>query len=169
MALLNSNKYWRIYFALICFISLHNCKQKSEQGHKFEITIDYGDSYKIDLVNKKYIVFFRGKPPVEINISLSIVEESRILEKYSDCELDKTPRVFQVQDYCSTMPKIFTVITSKSDDGVRKIQIDEQCDKYSSMEKIRALKIRAFLNLIKQIILEKKEVKAAPLSNIGYL
>ena len=75
MVLLNSNKYWRIYFALYCFISLLNCKQKVNR-YKFEITIDYGDSYKIDLVNKNTL-FFRGKPPVEINISLSIVEELR--------------------------------------------------------------------------------------------
>ena len=64
-----------------------SCSLTQKKDYGVEITIEYGNSYKIDIKNKKYTVFYMDKKPIEMQIVLSEKEEKMIIENYYENNL----------------------------------------------------------------------------------
>lgn len=151
----------------ICYWLFVSCSVKGDRN--VEITIEYGYSYRIDIENKEFTMFYMGKEPLKIPIRLTDSEKSSIVNMYYSLLLDKLPENLEVEDSCSIMPRIITVLKVKSKGQIQKISINDFCQKFYLSDRYDAKKIMEFIKYVNSIVLNKKEVKSAKPSDMIYM
>lgn len=138
-----------------------------------QVIIQHAQSYKVDVMNGIYSVFFISKPTLELKFELSIEEKRQIVEKFYSLDLpnllpDKA-EVLHIEDECFIMPKIYTYLSVNGDSLTRQFEIDTSCDDFDQLNADKARRIKSFLEYVSKIIYAKPEVKNAPESDIFYL
>lgn len=132
-------------------------------------------SYKYDLSNETYTVFYTNKPPQEIRFHLSDLEKKEIYEKYYSLRLDKIKKTglvnddILVKDKCEEMPKNKTVLHVQSREKNQEIKIDLSCNSFYLSNFIEADRIKTFIVFTLDIIRSKPQIKEAPSSDIMYM
>ncbi|GAB2656765.1 hypothetical protein GCM10027036_07770 [Flavihumibacter cheonanensis] len=167
---------------LIVVFFQNGCKSDSKNvkdleafmGDKnIQVIIQHAQSYKVDVMNGIYSVFFISKPTLEVKFELSIEEKRQIVEKFYSLDLPnllpEKEEVLHIEDECFIMPKIYTYLSVKGDSLTRQIEIDTSCDDFSQFNADKANRIKSFLDYVSKIIYEKPQVKNAPESDIFYL
>ena len=140
-----------------------------------EIVITSDISYKYDLSNGLYTVFYNNKPPTIISFHLTDIEKKNITNKYYSLKLYKLNKInnitgnIYIKDKCMTMPKDRTILEVKTKGRKQEIQIDFYCDSFYLSNFIEANRVKKFINFVFHILREKPEIKNAPSSDIWYL
>lgn len=125
-------------------------------------------SYEYDLKNELYKVYFLSKPPIVIKFHLDDREKKEIHNSWSEVKFAVRDSIFQFDDKCSIMPKIYTTISISSERRNQKIIIDEDCNDFTD-HKLEATKIKQFTDKVRKIIKSKPEVLNVPASDIIYI
>ena len=173
--------YLKALLVLVALYGLFGCKRRENKEKRLEIVpdknldiiIEYAQSSKIDLTKAVYTVYYWERPQLDVPFKLLPTERSKIIEKYYSLSLYELTNVdsilgtVYISDYCTDMPKLYTILTFKSNQNVQKLQI-ASCDQYSVRDKTDAKKVNDFLDFVANIILKKPEVKNAPRSDIIY-
>ena len=140
-----------------------------------DIVIEYSQSYKFDLKNEIYSVYYMNKPPTKIKFHLSTIEKRLIEKKYYSLGIDKLKiegkksSEILIKDKCTTMPKDYTVLRINNSGTYQEIKIDASCDNFYFWNVNNANKLKQFIKLILDIIYSKPTVKNAPISDILYI
>ncbi len=162
----------RIFFYLLFFYS---CSPQDEIDKNLAITIQSSQSYKYDLENEVFTIFYVSKKPTEIKFHLTNEERNEIIKKYYSLKLNKISKIdkitgnIYIEDKCITMPKIYTILRIQSQNTSQEIQIDTGCDNYDSSNFIEANKIKEFIKFALNIIQSKPGIKNSPTSDIMYM
>jgi len=147
--------------------SLSNCS--------IDIIIEFPQSYKYDLKNEVYSVYYMNKPPTNIKFHLSTIERRLIEKNYYSLGIDKlkiegkkSTKIF-IKDKCMTMPKDYFIIHITHAGTYQEIKIDASCDNFYAWNINNANRLKQFIKLILDIIYSKPAVKNAPKSDILYM
>ena len=174
----------RIGFLLIIYAFITACqssdrhKQDSEsfsQDRNLQIIIQHAQSYKIDLMKGIYTVLFINKAPLNIEFDLNLIEKAKIIDKFYALKLDEqmpdivNSATMSFDDNCFIMPKIYTYLNVKGDSLAMQFKIDESCSDFIQPNADKARKVKAFLDLVNEILNRKPELRNAPKSDIFYL
>lgn len=161
---------------LICLlILLPHCSSEKKNDNSIQIVIQCAKSYKYDLRNRVYTVFFLSRPPFDIKFDLTTPENNSIIKMYYDLNLYELKNINQItkniyiKDGCATMPKLFTILQVKSAEQNQEIQIDQDCNDFYFSNFQTARKVKFFIKFIEDIIQSKPEIKNAPKSDIWYI
>jgi hypothetical protein len=174
--------YLKALLIFVALFGLFGCKRKVNEemqlemalDKNLEITIEYAQSSKLDLTRALYTVYNLERPQFDAHFKLLPTEKDQIIEKYYSVSLyeladvDSIRGTVYIGDNCMDMPKLYTILTFKSNEKIQKIQIDNSCDKYLGQNKIYARKVNDFLDFVENIVLKKPEVKSARTSDIIY-
>lgn len=145
------------------------CSNKSNiKDPNLEIVIEDGDSYKYNLSELTYSVHKMSGSDTTIHFRLSNSEKTQIINKYYDLELNSITGKILIKDECMDMPKIYTTLKVKSKLSFQEIQVDEYCSDFKIYDIRKGNKVKAFLRFTETILKNKKEIKAAPKSDIFY-
>lgn len=153
-------------------------KQRSEpnsQDRNLQIIIQYAQSYKVDLMKGLYTVLFINKPPLNVEFDLNLIEKAKIIDKFYALKLDEqmpdkvNSATMSFDDNCFIMPKIYTYLNVKGDSLAMQFKIDESCSDFIQPNADKAKKVKAFLDLVNEILKRKAELINAPKSDIFYL
>lgn len=147
---------------------IYSCKQVPKSP-TINLIIEVGQSYKFDMANGIYTVFFSNKPKVEIRFFLTEKEKQEITWQYYSCGIDDIKDDLEISDECNNMPKIYTTLLIQNSGGSVKFRIDEECNDFYFSNYRKAKKIKSFLVAFRKITNQKMEVKNAPKSDIMYL
>jgi len=138
------------------------------------ISIQYADSYKYDLGNKTYTVFFMNNTKQQIQFELTKSEIQNINEKWEMLNLTRylsdtsLPNHLVIKDECPGIPKLMTVVQFQFGHKTITVEIDEYCKTYHKVKGINPSDLLAFIETATKTIQAKPRVKAAPKSNIFY-
>jgi hypothetical protein len=135
-------------FVFVCSLLISCNSAHIEEDTNLTISIRYELSYKIDLNEKVYTVFFISKPPLKIKFNLADDEIKKISDKYFTLKLYELGSL-ELSDSCMTYPMIYTYINVKSNSINQQIKFDENCEGF--MDDSR-LKLHEFTQLISDII-----------------
>lgn len=156
--------------ALSFLLTQTSCLTKSKiVDPNIEISIEDAQSYKYDLTEQTYTVFRIFKTDTIIHFKLSAKERAQIIQKYYDLELNLIEGAQQVEDACMIMPKLYTTLQVKSQQGLQQIIIDEGCSDFKPSFANRGKSIQTFLKFVKKILKDKPEIYNAPNSDIMYM
>lgn len=159
----------------ICVVILLSCSSQRAKDTNIEIIINDDQSYKYDLKNGIYTIFYMSKPPSEIKFTSSKEEKNKIIDSYYTLKIDEITDIdkitgnIYIEDNCTTMPKSFTRLHIKTNYLLQEIQIDEDCNDFYLSNYIRANRIKRFLRIIRNILQSKPQIKNAPESDIWYM
>lgn len=156
------------YLILIIAIIFNACASK-QKDENIKIVIDYPNSYRYDLDKQVFTVFFSTKPPLEIKFSITKHERTKIKNEYYKLGIDDFAGNTDFADKCVIMPKLYTMLSIKTGSKIQRIQIDEGCNNFVLSNFIKANRVKSFLNLIRNILQSKPQIKNAPTSDIIYL
>lgn len=155
---------------LNCLLAVFiGCSTKGPIDPSIEIQLEFPGSYKYDVKNEIYTVYFMEKPPLEVKFHLSDDEVNRIINKYYDLGINKLSQDLLIRDNCLTMPKVLTALRVKTKKQVQRIQIDEDCDDFKFSNSGKANRVKTFMKFIRDIIGAKPEVQKAPKSDFIYM
>lgn len=161
-----------IVFAFLLFpFSCSTNKQQEDIG----IIIKSNQSYRYDLINGTYTVFFTNNTPVVIKFRLTNKEVNAINHEYYALKLYKMEKInkitgnIYIEDNCLVMPKDVTIMKIQTREKTQIIQIDFYCNSFKSSNREKANKIKNFIAYVLNIIDSKPEIKKAPLSDIMYM
>jgi hypothetical protein len=140
-----------------------------------EIVITSDISYKYDLFNGLYTVFYNNKPPTVISFHLTDIEKKKIINKYYYLKLyelnkidNRTGNIY-IKDKCMTMPKDRTILEVQTKGKKQEIQIDLYCNSFYWSNFIEANRVKKFINFVLSMVNSKPEIKNAPSSDIMYM
>ena len=94
-----------------------------------EIVITSDISYKYDLSNGLYTVFYNNKPPTVISFHLTDIEKKNITNKYHSLKLYKLNKInnitgnIYIKDKCMTMPKDRTILEVRTKGESKKYKL----------------------------------------------
>jgi len=165
----------RIIYFIVVLVILTACHSEKIRDKSINIVINDAQSYKYDLINGVYTVYFMDRPDTAISFHLSPDEATKIVDAYYDLEIDNIKRVDKesgtilIKDNCMTMPKPFTILHVRSKIKLQDIQIDEGCDDFSFGNIKSGKSVKQFLDFIWTILKSKPEIKNAPHSNVMYI
>jgi len=149
------------------FISCHSANPI--ENERLNIVIKYGQSYKIDLPNKVYEVYYLSKPPSIVKFNLTDYENNLITGKYYSLRINRLSKITDLKNNCNDMPKVFTEVEVKSIRKDQVIKIEETCEKYDLLNRSKANRVREFVQFIRDIIESKTELNQKPVSDIPYI
>lgn len=158
----------------ISVITLLSCSSKVKDTN-IEIIINDNQSYKYDLKNNVYTIYYMNKAATEIKFNLSKEEKHTIINSYYTLKIDKITDInkitgnIYIDDKCTTMPKSFTKLHIKTNYSLQEIQIDEDCNDFYLSNYLKAKRIKRFLKVIRNILQSKPQIKNAPVSDIMYM
>lgn len=136
----------------------------------FELVIEVPNSYKYDLKNNIFTIFYVDKSPEEVKFQLSKEEKNSLQEKYYEFRLNKLAENIDIEGTCMIMPLLYTNIIIKRDNNIiQKIKIDRGCTKFNIFNSGKAERVNNFINYVFKILNSKPEIKNSPKSNIKYL
>lgn len=156
-------------FIVSLLVFLSACVSKTRENADIEIVIQDAQSYKFDLKNEIYTVFFMSKPSADIKFNLTDKEKREIINRYFSLNLDKLPDQLKIRDKCEGFPKLFTTLSVKNKGKKQELQVDESCEQFSISDYENGKNLKDFIQLVRDIITSKKEIKAAPKSDIFYM
>jgi hypothetical protein len=165
----------RIFFPFLILSFFDSCKPNYIKDTSLGIIIEYAQSYKYNLTNGVYSVYFTVQPKSEIKISLSTEEKERVIDKYYDLDIDKidaenkNTAITFFEDKCSTMPKLYTILHIKTSKRMQDIKIDQDCDDFYFSDSNKAYNVKKFIHFIEKLLKSKPEFLNVPSSNIIYL
>lgn len=133
---------------------------------KVQIAISVGHSYKYDLENGIYTVYFMAKPPKHVPFHLSNEEKEKIKRMLIVLDLDTKQEMEHFDDDCSFFPKLIDTLHVTSRTMFKKISIDLNCDDYGSF---KAKRVKEFLLDVLRLLNAKPEVQGAPKTDIHYI
>jgi hypothetical protein len=140
-----------------------------------EVVIKSDISYKYDLSNDLYTVFYNNKTPTEIHFHLTDMEIKEITRKYYSLKLNELSKIdnitgnIYIKDKCMTMPKDRTILQVQTKGKKQEIQIDLYCDSFYLSNFSEANRVKKFINFVFHILRAKPEIKNAPSSDIMYM
>ena len=133
-----------------------------------EITIESAQSYKYDLKNEIYTVYFFSKEPVEVKFSLSKEEKEEVFEKCHSLELNSDTEEINFDGNCVNSPTLYETLLIRSAESSQKIKISANCDYSNTPYSYKVGRVMEFIKLVTDLVESKPEVKAAPKSDIIY-
>lgn len=133
-----------------------------------KITVKMGSSYKIDLENAAYTVYFFNGSSYDCKFTLSDQDKKDILKMANGLGLTQLKGNIQVEDNCQFFPKVFTQLSFYAGSNPVHISIDAGCDKHSILKRQHASGIIDFLAFLHKRIFSKPEVLRAPQTDISY-
>lgn len=163
------NKMLFLLIAVTC-----SCVKQNKET-SLDISITYAQSYECNLTTGVYTVNNYSKEPIHIQFDLTNEEKSGLVDKYYELGLDKIERINPItgntliEDDCSIMPKLYTVVKINSKTKRQEFQIDNECEDFKDQSIKDAKSVKQFLDFVDKIIKSKPEIRKAPKSNIVYL
>ena len=157
---------------LICilWITIASCSSKQKiEDESIAFVINYAQSYSYDLQKQAYTVFSYLNRDTTVHFNLTNQEKKKIIHKYYDLDLDELEGKLRIEDECLTMPKLYTTLIVKSKSQTQEFIIDEDCKDYKSKFVSQGKRVSAFLEVVRNVLKEKPEIKKAPTSEIMYL
>lgn len=133
------------------------------------VKIKEAQSIQYDLKNQLYTVFFLSKPSYSVRFELSEKDKSEIISWYYKLKLNEISENVLLEDKCAIMPKLYTILSIKNNNKYFDVKIDANCDKPESKNTSLALRIKKYLQILKNILKDKPEIKSAPASDIWYI
>ena len=152
---------------LLLFIS--SCSFFSEKNINIDLTIKDGESYKYDLKNGIYTIYYMDKPPVEIKFKLTDNEKEMINNKYYEYQLDDLPLKIIITGNYAREPTIYTSLHIQRKNVIQDLKIEEGCSEFNMFIQNKARKVNHFIEFVYIILNSKMEIKNSKKSNILYL
>ena len=156
-------------------ILITSCSSQQLLDKNIDIVIEEMKSYKYDLKNGIFTIFYLSKLPTKIKFNLTNKEQNEIIKSYYSLNLNKIKTInkqtgnIYIEDECMTMPKNYTILHVKTKSLLQEIQIDMGCDNFYLSNFREANRIKKFIKLVLNIIQSKPEMKNAPGSDILYM
>lgn len=159
----------RIVFTF-CIATLLSCSTKEQNRNRnIEIIIQDAASYKYNLKKEVATVFFQSRTPSEIKFQLTDEERNNIIESYYSLGIADLEDSTNIQDRCLDMPTFNTIIYINSTSRNQRLIIEQDCNKISMSDILKARRIKKFLKIVYKILGSKPELKTLPNSDIIYI
>lgn len=167
-------KFMRRTISVFLFVAFLSCTAKQSRPHPvagadIEIEIVHAQSYRYDLKQQTYTVMRMEKADTTVRFRLTDGEKNAIAADYFARQLDERKGKIEVEDDCRVMPKLYTVLKTKSHRQTQEIVLDEACDRRKGSQADYGEKVAAFLSFVESLLQAKPEIRNVPPSDILYL
>lgn len=133
---------------------------------ELKITVET-PTYKIDLYNRTYTVFFfDSRKNVQQKFFMSKQEDSLLFNIFLQLNIDTLTKSIELSCLGTDLPKINTKLQIENTKSKIKVLINEECEFH---HKSIGNNIAYFIKSIKEIIESKKEIQELPISDIKFI
>jgi hypothetical protein len=158
-----------LIYSVALLFTTSACKSSNDEKFSSIEIISGGAIYKISSNHGSYTVNYRNQEPKRVDFRLTSQEDSLIKAAYSDMRISELPTNLIIEDNCDKIPYVFTRLKIQSESLKKEIFINEKCNKIKMVYKGRSTRVKKFLQIIKNIVLGKPEIRNLPVSDILYI